>query len=67
MILAEAQSRYGESSFFLVNAPLKLQITERGSSTTKLCLAVANPRISGAQPSLKGSASVHIMKRKEAC
>ena len=35
----------------------KLQITERGSSTTKLCLAVTNPRISGAQPSLKGSAS----------
>ena len=31
----------------------KLQITERGSSTTKLCLAVTNPRISGAQPSLK--------------
>ena len=31
----------------------KLQITERGSSTTKLCLAVTNPRISVAQPSLK--------------
>ena len=32
---------------------IKLQLSERGSSTTKLCLAVTNPRISGAQPSFK--------------
>ena len=30
---------------------------------TKLCLALASPRISVAQPSLKGSASALVMKR----
>jgi len=68
MILAEAQSRSGEPSVLLMNMLLaKLQLTERASSTTKLCLAVTNPRISVAQPSLSGSASVNAMGLLETC